>query len=73
MLDVVYILFLSFNTLYLSYRMCWVGLLQVGCDWEQMVAAQNFGPSLERAGRHSREPCVLDPLREPGCLQSSES
>ena len=31
-LVVVYILFPSFNSLYMSFRMCWAGLLQVGCD-----------------------------------------
>ncbi|KAF5960871.1 hypothetical protein HYC85_002080 [Camellia sinensis] len=49
------------------------GLLQIGCDWEQMVAAQNFGPSLERAFCRSSELCVLDPFLEPGFLRLSES
>ncbi|GMP54057.1 hypothetical protein CsSME_00019330 [Camellia sinensis var. sinensis] len=64
MLAVVYILFTSFHTLYLSYRMCWAGLLQVGSDWEQMVAAQNFGSSLKREFCRSSELCVLDPSLE---------
>lgn len=52
--------------------MCLVGLLQVGCDWEQMVVAQNFGPSLERALCGSSELFVFGPSLEPGFLRSSE-
>ena len=35
--------------------MCWAGLLQVGCAWEPSVAAQIFGPSLERGVCRSSE------------------
>ena len=38
--------------------MCWAGLLQVGCVWEPSVAAQIFGPSLERGVCRSSERCV---------------
>ena len=51
---VVYLVYILF-ALYLSYRMCWAGLLQVGCVWEPSVAAQNFGPSLERGVGRSSE------------------
>ncbi|GMP66376.1 hypothetical protein CsSME_00026758 [Camellia sinensis var. sinensis] len=36
-------------------EMCWAGLLQVGCVWEPSVAAQIFGPSLERGVCRSSE------------------
>ena len=53
--------------------MYWAGLLQVGSVWEQRVAAQNFGPSLEREVCRSSELFVLDPSLKPGFGRSSES
>ena len=42
--------------------MCWAGLLQVGCVWEPSVAAQIFGPSLERGVCRSSESSVAPVL-----------
>ena len=42
--------------------MRWAGLLQVGCVWEPSVAAQIFGPSLERRGCRSSESSVAPVL-----------
>ncbi|CAL5394266.1 unnamed protein product [Camellia sinensis] len=39
---------------------------QVGSEWEQMVAGQNFDSSLERDFCHSSKLSVLDPSLEPG-------
>ena len=55
---VVYLVYILF-TLYLSYRMCWAGLFQVGCVWEPSVAAQNFRTSLDRGVCRSSELLVL--------------
>ena len=64
----VYIPFSSF----LSYRMCWAGLLQVGCVWEPSVAAQNIGPSLER-GVVARASVVLHPVLDLRVVVSGSS
>ena len=42
--------------------MCWAGFLQVGCAWEPSVAAQIFGPSLERGVCRSSESSVAPVL-----------
>ena len=53
--------------------MCWAGLLQVGCVWEPSVAAQIFGPSLERGVWRSSESSVAPVLDlRAGFLGSSE-
>ena len=39
--------------------MFWTCSFQVGCDWEQVVAAQVFSPSLERDVCRSSERGVL--------------
>ena len=73
MLVVVYYLVCILFTGILSYWMCWAGLLQVGCGWEPSVAAQIFGPSLERGVGRSSESWVRVWWVEPEWLRSSES
>ncbi|KAF5934507.1 hypothetical protein HYC85_030678 [Camellia sinensis] len=53
-----------------GHMMCWAGLLQVGCVWEPCVAAQNFGPSLERGvGRSSESGFVSGGSSQSGSLE----